>query len=41
MKLATWSTHTSTLAISKSRKRDENVVVFNTGSGIKYLECYE
>lgn len=22
-------------------KRDEHVVVFNTGSGIKYLECYE
>lgn len=21
-------------------KRDENVVIFNTGSGIKYLECY-
>lgn len=22
-------------------KRDEHVVIFNTGSGIKYLECYE
>ena len=21
--------------------RDERVVIFNTGSGIKYLECYE
>jgi threonine synthase len=22
-------------------KRDDNVVIFNTGSGIKYLECYD
>ena len=22
-------------------KADEQVVIFNTGSGIKYLECYE
>jgi threonine synthase len=21
--------------------RDERVVIFNTGSGIKYVECYE
>jgi len=21
--------------------RDEGIVIFNTGSGIKYLECYE
>jgi threonine synthase len=29
------------LVDSGTIKRDEHVVVFNTGSGIKYLECYE
>jgi threonine synthase len=28
------------LIASGQIKRDENVVIFNTGSGIKYLECY-
>jgi len=28
------------LIASGQIKRDENVVIFNTGSGVKYLECY-
>ncbi len=28
------------LLANKKLKRDERVVIFNTGSGIKYLECY-
>jgi threonine synthase len=30
----------SSLIESGQTKRDDNVVIFNTGSGIKYLECY-
>jgi threonine synthase len=30
-----------TLVANGSIRRDERVVIFNTGSGIKYLDCYE
>ena len=31
----------TTLAAGGTIKSDEQVVIFNTGSGIKYLECFD
>ena len=33
--------HCATLVGEGKIDADERVVIFNTGSGIKYLECYE